>query len=125
MRKARRVCRTVVLRLRFADFSRATRSQTLLEATAQTETILAAARGLLATAMPLIERQGITLLGVSLSNLSNDDAIQLVLPFDRRGRARALDAALDCVRERYGTDAITRAVLVGRDPGISMPLLPD
>ena len=125
MRKARRVCRTVVLRLRFADFSRATRSQTLLEATAQTETILAAARGLLATAMPLIERQGITLLGVSLSNLSNDDAIQLVLPFDHRGRARALDAALDCVRERYGTDAITRAVLVGRDPGISMPLLPD
>jgi len=125
MRKARRVCRTVVLRLRFADFSRATRSHTLLEATGQTETLLATARGLLAAAMPLVERQGITLLGVALSNLSDDDAIQLVLPFDHRARARALDAALDGVRERYGTDAITRAVLLGRDPGISMPLLPD
>jgi DNA polymerase IV len=125
LRKARRVCRTVVLRLRFADFSRATRSHTLLEATAQTETILATARGLLAASMPLIERQGITLLGVSLSNLADDAAIQLVLPFDHRDRARALDAAVDDVRERFGSAAITRAVLLGRDPGVSMPLLPD
>ena len=34
LRAARRVCRTVVLRLRFDDFSRATRSHTLSEATA-------------------------------------------------------------------------------------------
>ena len=47
LRAARRVCRTVVLRLRFDDFSRATRSHTLTEATAQTQTILAAARELL------------------------------------------------------------------------------
>src|SRR5205807_2700866 len=54
LRAARRVCRTVVLRMRFDDFSRATRSYTLAEATAQTQTILATARGLLATAMPMI-----------------------------------------------------------------------
>jgi DNA polymerase IV len=36
-----------------------------------------------------------------------------------------LDAALDEVRDRYGSEAITRAVLVGRNPGIAMPLLPD
>ena len=47
LRAAHRVCRTVVLRLRFADFTRATRSHTLAEATAHTETILATARGLL------------------------------------------------------------------------------
>jgi DNA polymerase IV len=124
LRAARRACRTVMLRLRFDDFSRATRSYTLAQATTETPTILATARGLLAAAMPMIERRGLTLIGLSLGNLQDDSAIQLVLPFDLR-RAMALDAALDSVRERYGTEAITRAVLLGRDQGVSMPLLPD
>jgi DNA polymerase-4 len=124
LRAARRVCRTVVLRLRFNDFSRATRSYTLSEATAQTQTILATARGLLATAMPMIESQGITLVGVALANLGDEGAIQLALPFERE-RASALDAALDDIRDRFGSGVITRAVLLGRDPGLSVPLLPD
>jgi DNA polymerase-4 len=124
LREARRACRTVMLRLRFDDFSRATRSYTLSQATTETPTILATARGLLATAMPLIRERGVTLIGLSLGNLQDDRAIQLVLPFDIR-RAMALDAALDSVRERYGSEAITRAVLLGRDQGVSMPLLPD
>jgi DNA polymerase IV len=124
LRAAGRVCRTIVLRLRFDDFSRATRSHTLAEATARTQTILATARGLLAAAMPMIERQGITLLGVALSNLGDDGAIQLALPFDQP-RESALDAVLDDVRDRYGSAAITRAVLLGRDQGITVPLLPD
>jgi DNA polymerase IV len=122
LRAARRVCRTVVLRLRFADFSRATRSHTLNEATAHTQTILVTARHLLAAAMPLIEQQGCSLLGISLSNLENDDAVQLALPLDRQ---RALDATIDDVRDRFGSEAITRAVLLGRDPGWTPPLLPD
>jgi DNA polymerase-4 len=124
LRAARRVCRTVVLRLRFDDFSRATRSHTLREATARTATILAAARGLLAVAMPMIERDGLTLLGISLTNLSDDGAIQLALPLDGP-LAGDLDAVLDAVRDRFGTSAITRAVLLGRDPGVTVPLLPD
>ena len=122
LRAARRVCRTVVLRLRFDDFSRATRSHTLAEATAQTQAILATARGLLAAAMPTIERQGVTLVGVALGNLEDDGAVQLALPFDR---ASALDATIDAVRDRFGSNAITRAVLLGRDQGLSVPLLPD
>ena len=122
LRAARRVCRTVVLRLRFADFSRATRSHTLNEATAHTQTILVTARALLAAAMSLIEQQGCSLLGISLSNLENDDAVQLALPLDRQ---RALDATIDDVRDRFGAEAITRAVLLGRDPGWTPPLLPD
>jgi DNA polymerase IV len=122
LRAAQRVCRTVVLRLRFSDFSRATRSHTLAEATAHTQTILVTARGLLAGAMPMIEREGLTLIGISLSNLESDEAVQLALPLDRQ---RALDATLDTVRDRFGSEAITRAALVGRDPGIVMPLLPD
>jgi DNA polymerase-4 len=124
LRGARRVCRTVTIRLRFDDFTRATRSHTLSEATAQTQTILATARGLLATAMPMIERQGLTLVGVALGNLEDDRYIQLALPFDRQ-RASTLDAALDRVRDRFGSAAITRAVLLGRDQGLSVPLLPD
>jgi DNA polymerase IV len=124
LRAAHRVGRTVVLRLRFDDFSRATRSHTLPGATAHTETILATARGLYASVTPLIERQGLTLVGVAVANL--DDAVpsQLVLPFERRSDD-ALDAVLDQVRIRFGSAAITRAVLLGRDQGWEMPLLPD
>ena len=124
LRTGRRVCRTVVLRLRFADFTRATRSQTMPQATARTQPILDTARELLATARPLIETQGLTLVGLSLTNLEDEDRVQLALPFEQRHDA-ALDAALDQVRDRFGSAAVTRAVLVGRDAGISMPLLPD
>jgi DNA polymerase IV len=84
LRKAHRACRTVTLRLRFDDFARATRSHTLLESTFETRTILATARELLAAAMPLIEEKGVTLVGLSLSNLENDDAVQLALPLEER-----------------------------------------
>jgi DNA polymerase IV len=124
MRAAGRIGRTVVLRLRFADFSRATRSHTLPHATAETQIILVTARVLLTAAMPMIERQGITLVGVAVANLSNDDATQLTLPFDRHSGG-ALDAALDEVRARFGSGAVTRAVLLGRDQGMTVPLLPD
>jgi DNA polymerase IV len=124
LRAARRVCRTVMLRMRFDDFSRATRSHTLAEATASTAIVLATVRGLLAAAMPMIERQGLTLVGVSVGNLIDDAAIQLALPFARH-RLAALDGAIDDVRERFGVEAITRGVLLGRDPGLTVPLLPD
>ena len=124
MRAAGRVGRTVVLRLRFDDFSRVTRSHTLLRATAHTHTILATVRTLLRAAMPMIEHQGLTLVGIAVGNLDDDDAVQLALPFDRRS-SDALDTALDDVRDRFGTNAVTRAVLLGRDPGLTMPMLPD
>jgi DNA polymerase-4 len=124
MRNAGRAGRTVVLRLRFDDFSRASRSHTLAWPTAHTATILATARALLLTAMPMIERQGVTLVGVAVANLDDSGYLQLTLPFDRQAGS-ALDAALDQVRERFGSDAIGRAVLLGRDQGLSVPLLPD
>jgi DNA polymerase-4 len=124
MRAAGRVGRTVVLRLRFDDFSRATRSHTLPRPTAQTETILATAKELLATARPIIERQGLTLVGVSVANLDDAGACPPTLPIDPHG-ADSLDAALDEVRDRFGSAAVTRAVLLGRDQRPSVPLLPD
>jgi DNA polymerase-4 len=124
MRSAGRVGRTVVLRLRFDDFSRATRSRTLTDPTADTATVLATMRGLLDDVAPMIERQGLTLVGISVANLDDVDAIQLVLPFAADRRA-ALDAAMDEARERFGANAVVRAVLLGKDQGLTVPLLPD
>ncbi len=124
MRAAQRIGRTVVLRLRFGDYSRATRSHTLAEATAETQAILAAARALLAAAVPVIERRGLTLVGVALTNLEPAGAAQMPLPFEP-ARGEVLDIALDDIRERFGSAAITRAVLLDRDEGQAVPLLPE
>ncbi len=123
MRIAGGAGRTVVLRLRLGDFSRATRAQTLPWATAHSGMILETTRQLLAAAMPMIERDGLTLVGISVANL-DDHGMQLVLPLDGRDHA-ALDAALDEIRDRFGPNAVIRAVLLGRDQGLSVPLLPD
>ena len=138
MRAAHRVGRTVVLRLRFGDFSRATRSHTLSRATARTDAVLEAARSLLGAAAPLIAERGITLVGVAVGGLDDDAGVQLVLPFDERrspvlapapeieaAREPALDAALDEVRERFGSGAVTRGVLLRDGQGMEVPLLPD
>jgi DNA polymerase-4 len=124
MRIAGRIGRTVVLRLRFADFSRATRSHTLPRSTAHTNSILFTARWLLATAQPEVESRGLTLVGIAVTNLESDAAVQLMLSLDRYS-GDALDAALDEVRRRFGSTAVTRAVLLGRDSGLVVPLLPD
>jgi DNA polymerase-4 len=124
LRAADRIGRTVVLRLRFDDFSRATRSHTLPHATAHTETVLDTVRWLFALASPSIEERGLTLVGVAVANLQRDRPLQPPLPFDAHSSI-ALDATIDEVRERFGRDAITRAVLLGRDDGLTVPLLPD
>ncbi|WP_344239913.1 DNA polymerase IV [Kribbella hippodromi] len=124
MRSASRSGRTVTLRLRFDDFSRATRSHTLPEATDQTRAILHTARTLLRTAQPLIEAQGLTMIGISVGNLQTEAAIQLALPFDKAAN-NELDSALDLVKDKFGTNAITRGVLLGKDQGLQMPMLPD
>ena len=124
LRAANRLCRTVVLRLRFGDFTRATRSHTLPRPTDRTDAFLAALRALLTVALPTIDRLGITLLGVTLANLDSGAVLQLELPF-RSGQPSLMDEAVDDIRERWGTDALTRAALLGRGLGESVPLLPD
>ena len=130
LRAANRIGRTVVLRLRFDDFTRVTRSHTLPRPTDRTDTVMEVARGLLADAVPLIRAQGLTLVGIAVANLDDADAVQLLLPFERRHRAAdaggaALDTALDDIRSRFGADALTRAVLLGRHDHLEVPLLPD
>jgi len=141
LRDGGRTCRTVVLRLRFDDFTRVTRSHTLRAATTMTAPIDGAARDLLREAMPTILDRGITLIGLSLANLSGDDREQLELPLDAREAPRtalagrgtgdtprdpaALDRTLDAVRARFGSASVNRATQLGRDPGLSVPVLPE
>jgi DNA polymerase-4 len=124
MRAASRVGRTVVLRLRFADFTRATRSHTLPRPTSHTPLILSTARGLLVASLPAISARGVTLVGVAVGNLDDGRAVQLELPFDGWSGAE-LDGALDAVRDRFGSRAVTRATLLGHPDQMSVPLLPD
>lgn len=128
MRAAGRTGRTVVLRMRFADFTRATRSHTLPWTTSSTAPLLAAARRLVAGAAPLIAQRGLTLVGFAVSGIDRSGSQQLMLPFGdptHRVPGDDVDAAIDRVRRRYGKSALTPAVLLGRDPGFEMPHLPD
>jgi DNA polymerase-4 len=124
MRAADRLGRTVVLRLRFADMTRATRSHSVPRPTSHTQTILGVARSLMAEARPLIDEKGLTLVGIAVGNLNNGDYVQLELPLDAHSGG-GLDAAMDAVRDKFGTLALTRGALLGKDPGLTVPMLPD
>ncbi|MEM7337662.1 MAG: DNA polymerase IV [Actinomycetota bacterium] len=123
LRTGDRQARTVTLRLRFADFSSATRARRFTQPSTSTADVVDAARDLLHEAWPMIEERGLTKVGVALSDLIADDAVQLVLPLSAR-RDPSLDAAVDQVRERFGTEAVTRSTIVGFDRR-EVPLLPD
>jgi len=123
LRTGERVARTVTLRFRHDDMSRATRSHTLDQATHDTDTVLEAARRLLDARWDDLQSTGLTLLGLALSNLEDADAVQLGLPFTARSRPDR-DAVVDQVREKFGSGAITRAGIVSHSH-IEMPQLED
>ncbi|HWS33725.1 MAG TPA: DNA polymerase IV [Actinoplanes sp.] len=124
MRRAHRAGRTITLRLRFGDFQRATRSRSLLKATMGTGPVLRTAVELLHEVWPVIAVRGLTLVGVAVGNLDGAGSVQLELPFEEP-RADGLDAAVDRVRDRFGSTALRRAAMVGRELHASVPLLTD
>jgi DNA polymerase-4 len=127
MRAAGRAGRTVTLRLRFDDFTRVTRSRTLTQATTNSQILLHVARTLRIAAQPMISRRGVTLIGIAIGNLHDGlhhGMVQLELPLQAHSDGR-LDAAVDAVRDRFGSAALTRGALLGTTPGLTVPLLPD
>ena len=124
MRKAGRVGRTVTLRFRFDDFTRATRSHSLPDATRRRRSCYATALGLLDANWGLVEERGITLFGVSVGNLHDEDAVQLALPFERSDADRSTPwstrFATGSDRRRCGAPTTMRG-----DPGFTVPMLPD
>jgi DNA polymerase-4 len=99
---------TVTVKIRDSAFRTITRQRTLPEPTDLTEPIYRTAVEL---ARPEVRGIRVRLLGVSASNLGEREQLGLFAAEDPRRRA-AIEAA-DAVRRRYGTDAVTRARLVG------------
>jgi DNA polymerase IV len=108
MRAKNRAGRTVVLRLRFRDYKRVSRSRTLPFPTAASRTVLASARLLMAEAMPAIRERGVTMVGVALTNIESGRGLQLELPVEPPHRP-PVDAVFDEVRERFGSGVLRRA----------------
>lgn len=123
LRTGHRLARTVVLRLRFADYTRATRSHSLPQPTSSGADFATAATRLLTQAQGLLTERGVTLVGVALTGLERADCWQPTLDLD--GHATDLDAALDAVTDRFGRDALIRGALLRHGNGFEMPTLPD
>ena len=126
MRRAERIGRTVTLRFRYDDFTRATRARTLAAPTAATETIGEVALSVLRGERAVIDERGLTLLGLSVGNLAGTEREpeQLLLPFGRKDRSQ-LDDTVDLLRDRFGTGALVRGSLLNRRSGFEVPKLPD
>lgn len=153
MRDKDRVARTITVRMRFADdFQSITRSRTLPFATQETVVVHHAAVELVRSTLgaaaesdertaarveadrqpgsdlrvrTVIERRGVNLVGISMSNVGSSDVLQLELPFDSldpqaerpADRHGALDRAVDSIRDKFGRSAISAAVLADGTPG--------
>ena len=129
LRAKHRAGRTVTVRVRFAGMKAVTRSVTLPGAVAATLTLTEVAEQL---AWQAIRDQDapveISLLAISVSNLTVQHAIQLELPVPpddpRRpgsaiGSARwALDSSVDAVRDRFGREAVGYLPARARSRGV-------
>ena len=121
LRASERLASTVELRLRFDDFERCTRSRTLRHATSSTAQIAATAVALLTAEQRVIERRGITLVGVAVANLDRDSFFQPALALDGSAPDDGLDGALDTLADRFGSGSVRRASLLRRGEGWAAP----
>jgi DNA polymerase-4 len=125
LRAKDRPCRTVTVRVRFADLRAVTRALTLPAPICATTALADVAIELVAAVLAdNRDERTISLLAISASNLGEDPFLQLELPFGlagdgrrpgtRRGLARLkADRAIDAIRERFGWEAVTYASAVG------------
>jgi len=107
LRKKKMITRTVILKVRYADFRNITRSRTFAEATDSERVIFEQVELLLAKLGGRNEK--VRLIGLSLSNLSSSDLQQGMLFGDESHQEHNLDQALDELKGRYGEGVIVRA----------------
>ena len=132
LRAKGRAGRTVTSRVRFADFETITRQMSLPGPTAATSSLFRVACRLTEQAVAHAGHgRGLRLLGISVSRLVRTPIQQMELPLEggdlddpvvRPGSPaalahRALDAAADDARERFGRDAVHRAALLDMHTG--------
>ena len=129
LRGADQAGRTVTVRVRFAHLQSVTRSVTLPAPISATLTLTEVATQLAHAAIAdHPQRREITLLAVSVSNLLDEDSLQLELPLTPReeqaelhpgsatGSARwGADRSVDAIRKKFGRTAVGYAALVLSD----------
>lgn len=109
------VARTVVLKLRHGDFHTVTRRRTLPTATDLDAELLRPVRDLFRPAFEEARRrrQGVRLIGVAATNLSQAAPADLFEPAERT-RLRELTAAIDQARKKFGFEAVAPAAAMRR-----------
>lgn len=128
LRRAGRAGRTITVRVRFPDLRSVSRSITLDDAHSASLTITEVAVGLACAVLADHPREReVSLLGLSVSNLVEEVAVQLELPLGSpgapprpgspTGAARSsVDRAVDAVRVRFGRDAVgLTSILLSED----------
>jgi len=98
---------TVVVKIRRKDFKTYTRQMAIRPATRQTRPLLEAATKLLDEWLREQPRAAIRLLGVGATDLTNEQQFELFTA-PEAGRNQHLDAALDDIRAKFGSDVISR-----------------
>lgn len=118
MRRKGKKCLSVSVSYRTLDFRNRSHQTKLLNATDMTDEIYENARRLFSECW---RGEPLRLIGVALTNLTDDDFEQLSLFEDTRNRERhrKLDATLDAIRQKYGNDKITRASIMNSTAGIA------
>jgi DNA polymerase IV len=121
--------RTIVVKLRKADFTTITRSKTLPEATSETQRIYATACALY-EASGLSSQARLRLVGVRATGLVPATVAATQLALGERGASwRDAESALDRITGRFGPDAVRPATLVNPDesgkPAERVQAIPD
>ena len=115
LRRKERVGRTLTLRARFSDLESITRSTTMRTPSASSAVLYRTALDLTDGVLDEFPKRGLSLLGLSMSNLVQASPLQLELPIfaddlvggsPRELELQALDAAVDDLRDRFGTNAV-------------------
>ncbi|MEA3502676.1 MAG: DNA polymerase IV [Actinomycetota bacterium] len=114
LRRKDRAGRTLTVRARFRDFRSITRATTMRTASASSAVLYRTSLDLTDGVLDEFPDLGLSLLGISMSNLVPASPLQLELPlFDdfvggspRELELQALDTAVDEIRDRFGTDAV-------------------
>jgi len=114
MRAHGAVGRTVVLKIRFADFTTITRSRTLDQPVDVAQEIFGAARELLAALA--LQRARVRLVGVRVEKLSDAQRTPQQMVLEGGPRWREAEQAMDKAADRYGRDSVRPARLVRRRP---------
>ena len=104
-----RRARTVTLKLRWTDFTTLTRSRTLERPAQTTEELSECGWALLDELLARESLRPVRLIGLGATNLV-EDAVQLGFDDGTTRRAEQVDRAVDAIRDRYGSDSLTRGL---------------